>query len=113
MTQAKELQKEEERLKTAFPSATKVLDPDDGQFSATDGSEEHNQENDDESESSGVLVSKEDFGGSQESLGVIEGSEDPYPKSETTDKTRGGPSDGDSSKTGTESVVAGKMKADI
>lgn len=98
--QAKELQKEEERLKTAFPTATKAMDPDDGQSSASEGNDEHSQENDDKrSESSGVLISKEDFNGSQESLGLIEGSEGRSPKSETADKTLISPSDGDPSKT--------------
>ncbi len=114
VTQAKELQIEEERLKTAFPTATKAMDPDDGQSSASEGNDEHCLENDDKrSESSGVLVSKEDFNGSQESLRLIEGSERRYPKLETPDKTPVSPSDGDSSKTGIEAATAGKMNSDI
>lgn len=67
--QAKELQKEEERLKTTFPTATKVMDPDDGRSTNSEGKKSSNsQGTGDESESSGVLVDKDDFGASQEDL---------------------------------------------
>jgi hypothetical protein len=52
--QAKELQNEEERLKSDFPAATKIMDPED-EASSTD-----NEGNGDGSESSGVIVEKED-----------------------------------------------------
>ena len=113
VTQAKELQKEEERLKTAFPTATKVMDPDDGHSSASEGNDNHCLEDDDKSESSGVLVSKEDFNGSQESFRLIEGPERRYPKLDTQDKTPVSTSDGDSSKTGIETAMTGKMEPDV
>ena len=53
--QAKELQAEEERLKSDFPAATKVLDDESGSTSS-----EAMSKNGHESESSGVLVEKED-----------------------------------------------------
>jgi hypothetical protein len=71
LLQAKELQKEEERLKTTFPSATKVMDPDDCQSTSSDGKTTHSHGTGDESESSGVLVDKDDFASSREDL-VIE-----------------------------------------
>jgi hypothetical protein len=55
--QAKELQSEEERLKSDFPAATKVMDPTDESESTHSGS---GPENGHESESSGVLVEKPD-----------------------------------------------------
>jgi hypothetical protein len=51
--QAKELQNEEERLKSDFPAATKIMDPED-EASSTD-----NEGNGHGSESSGVIVEKE------------------------------------------------------
>ena len=109
--QAKELQKEEERLKTAFPTATKVMDPDDCQSSASDGNTSHSQENGDESESSGILVTSEDFTGSQESLGLIEGSGGHLPKTDAaTDKAVVGPSDGSPKTVPFESQGSGKTE---
>jgi hypothetical protein len=55
--QAKELQSEEERLKSDFPAATKMMDPTDESESTHSGS---GPENGHESESSGVLVEKPD-----------------------------------------------------
>jgi hypothetical protein len=55
--QAKELQSEEERLKSDFPAATKVMDPTNESESTHSGS---GPENGHESESSGVLVEKPD-----------------------------------------------------
>ena len=52
--QAKELQNEEERLKSDFPAATKIMDPED-ETSSTD-----NEGNGHGSESSGVIVEKEE-----------------------------------------------------
>lgn len=53
--QAKELENEEERLKSDFPAATKVMDPED-ETSSTD-----NDGNSHESESSGIIVEKEEI----------------------------------------------------
>jgi hypothetical protein len=55
--QAKQLQNEEERLKSDFPAATKVLDPDDGSGATDNGGI---GENGHESETSGHLVKKEE-----------------------------------------------------
>ena len=53
--QAKELENEEERLKSDFPAATKVMHPED-ETSSTD-----NDGNSHESESSGIIVEKEEI----------------------------------------------------
>jgi len=53
--QAKELENEEERLKSDFPAATKVMEPEDETLS-TD-----NEGNGHESESSGVIIEKEEI----------------------------------------------------
>ena len=53
--QAKELQNEEERLKSDFPAAIKVMDPEE-ETSSTD-----NEGNGHESESSGVIIEKEEI----------------------------------------------------
>src|SRR5579859_7361773 len=67
--QAKELQREEDRLKTTFPTATKVMDPDDSRSTNSEGKASSNSRGTGgESESSGVLVDKDDFGASQEDL---------------------------------------------
>jgi hypothetical protein len=55
--QAKELQNEEERLKSNFPAATKIMDPED-ETNSTDN--EGSAGNGHESESSGVLVEKDE-----------------------------------------------------
>ena len=67
LIQAKELQKEEDRLKTTFPTATKVLDPGDDKSIESEG-KKSSQGTTDESESSGVLVDNDELGASQEDL---------------------------------------------
>lgn len=57
LQQAKQLQNEEERLKSDFPTATKVLDPDGGSGSTDNGGI---MENGHEGESSSLLVEKEE-----------------------------------------------------
>jgi hypothetical protein len=54
--QAKELQNEEERLKSDFPAATKIMDPDENESTSSEGVGENGHE----SESSGVLVEKDE-----------------------------------------------------
>jgi len=100
LTQAKELQKEEDRLKTEFPSATKVMDSvDDGESTSSEGKAPHSHGTGDESESSGVLVDKEDLSTWHEDLVNDDTSKDTGKTSKTVEGSQANSSEGNRSET--------------